>query len=71
MVALCEKCGRRHLVTYQVEPKEAWRLVVQGRWRDVCPSCFDAEAERRVRYQFRGTQATSWSGRARAGKAAH
>jgi hypothetical protein len=28
---LCEKCGRCDLVTYQVEPKEASRLVVQNR----------------------------------------
>jgi hypothetical protein len=46
MATLCEKCGRRHLVAYQVEPKEAWRLVVQNRWRDLCPNCFDAEATR-------------------------
>jgi hypothetical protein len=24
----CEKCGRRNLVIFQVEPKEAWRAVV-------------------------------------------
>jgi hypothetical protein len=61
MAALCEKCGRRHLVAYQVEPKEAWRLVVQDRWHNLCPSSFDAEAERLgVRFQFRGTRATSW-----------
>jgi hypothetical protein len=63
MATLCEKCGRRHLVAYQVEPKEAWRLVVQNRWRDLCPNCFDAEAERGGgRYQFVGIRATSWSG---------
>jgi len=59
---LCEKCGRRNLVTYQVEPKEAWRAVVGNRWKSICPSCFDAEAElARVRYQFLGTRALSWS----------
>jgi hypothetical protein len=63
MATLCEKCGRRHLVAYQVESKEAWRLVVQNRWRDLCPNCFDAEAERvGVRYQFVSIRATSWSG---------
>jgi hypothetical protein len=43
---LCEKCGRRNLVTYQVEPKAAWAAVVRIRWKSICPSCFDAEAER-------------------------
>jgi hypothetical protein len=35
--------GKRstHLVAYQVAPKEAWRIVVQDRWRDLC---FDAAA---------------------------
>jgi len=49
----CEKCGRRNLVTYQVEPKEAWQAVVRDRWKSICPSCFDAEAELTgVHYQF-------------------
>jgi hypothetical protein len=49
----CEKCGRRNLVTYQVEPKDAWLAVVPGRWKSICPSCFDAEAALTgVRYQF-------------------
>jgi hypothetical protein len=61
-ISLCEKCGRRNLVTYQVEPKEAWRVVVRDQWKSICPSCFDAEAElARVRYQFLGTRALSWS----------
>ena len=61
MVAtVCEKCGRRHLVTYTVEPKQAWRLVVQDRWRALCPSCFDGAAERAgVRYQFVNVRAMS------------
>jgi hypothetical protein len=58
----CEKCGRRNLVTYRVGPKEAWGVVVRNRWKSVCPSCFDSEAEiAGVRYQFIGTRATSWS----------
>jgi len=58
--SLCEKCGRRNLVTYQVEPQEAWRLVLANRWKSICPSCFDAEAEHAaVRYQLMGTRA--WS----------
>ena len=59
---LCEKCGRRNLVIYQVEPKEALRLVLANRWKSICPSCSDAEAEHAgVRYQFMGTRARSWS----------
>ena len=59
---LYEKCARRSLVTYQVEPKEAWRVVVRDRWKSICPSCFDAEAEPTpVRYQFIGTCAVSRS----------
>jgi hypothetical protein len=58
----CEKCGRRNLVIFQVGPKEAWRTVMRDRWKSICPSCFDAEAElTRVRYQFIGTRAVSWS----------
>jgi hypothetical protein len=58
----CEKCGRRNLVIFHVEPEEAWRAVVRDRWKSICPSCFDAEAElTRVRYQFIGTRAVSWS----------
>ena len=41
----CEKCGRRNLVIFQVEPKEAWRTVLRDRWKSICPSCIDAEAE--------------------------
>jgi len=49
----CEKCGRRNLVTYQVEPKDAWQAVVRDRWKSICPSCFEAEAELMgVRYHF-------------------
>lgn len=49
-------------VSYQVEPKEAWRLGLTNRWKSICPSCFDAEAEHAgVRYQFMGTRARSWS----------
>jgi hypothetical protein len=43
-------------------PNEAWRAVVRDRWKLICPSCFDAEAElKRVRYQFIGKRAVSWS----------
>jgi hypothetical protein len=58
----CDKCRRRNVVSFQVEPKDAWRTVVLNRWRTICPSCFDAEAERAgVRYQFVGVGAISWS----------
>ena len=39
----CDKCRRRSPVSFMVEPEEAWRTVVLNRWRDVCPSCFDAD----------------------------
>ena len=42
---LYEKCGRRNLITYHVEPKESWRVPVNDRWKSICPSCIDAEAE--------------------------
>ena len=36
--------------------------MVLNRWRNVCPSCFDAEAERAgVRYEFVDVGAMSWS----------
>ena len=59
---ICDKCRRRNVVTFQVKTEEAWRTVVLNRWRNVCPSCFDAEAERAgVRYQFVDVGAMSWS----------
>jgi hypothetical protein len=59
---LCAKCGRRNIGTYQVEPQETWRLFLANRWKSICPSCFDAEAEHAgVRDQFMGTRARSWS----------
>lgn len=59
---ICDKCHRRNVVSFQVEPKEAWRTVVLNRWRTICPSCFDAEAERAgVRYRFVAVGAISSS----------
>jgi hypothetical protein len=58
---ICDKCRRRNIVSFLIEPVEAWRTVVLNRWKSICPSCFDAEAERAgVCYQFMGVQATSW-----------
>jgi hypothetical protein len=52
---ICEKCRRRNVISFHVEPKEAWRTVVLNRWRAICPLCFDAEAERvGVRYRLVG-----------------
>ena len=60
----CNKCKRVNPVTFAVEPEEAWRTVVLNRWRRVCPSCFDAEAEKAgVRYSFANLEAMSWSDR--------
>jgi hypothetical protein len=60
--SLCEKCGRRNLIIFQVEPKDAWQKVVRNRWKSICPSCFDAEAELNgVRFQFLATRARAWS----------
>jgi hypothetical protein len=59
---ICDKCRRRNVVSFRVEPAQAWRTVVLNRWKSICPSCFDAEAERAgVRYQFAGLGAVSWS----------
>jgi hypothetical protein len=32
----CDKCRRRNVVSFHVEPKEAWRTVVLNRRRTVC-----------------------------------
>jgi hypothetical protein len=38
--------------------------VVLGRWRIICPSCFDAEAEKAgIRYSFAQLDGMSWSDR--------
>ena len=48
----------------QRRAERAWRLVVLNRWGNVCPSCFDAEAEKAgVRYSFVTVDAISWSDR--------
>jgi hypothetical protein len=49
----CDKCRRNSPVSFTVEPEEAWRTVVLNRWKRLCPSCFDTEAEKAgVRYSF-------------------
>lgn len=49
----CDVCRRRTVVSYRVEPEEAWKTVVLNRWRNVCPSCFDVAAEKAsVKYTF-------------------
>jgi hypothetical protein len=58
---LCDKCRRRNIVSFKVEPEEAWRTVVLNRWKSICPSCIDAEAERAgVRYQFVSVSRQRW-----------
>lgn len=60
----CSKCARHNPISYRVEPEEAWKLVVLGRWRILCASCFDAEAEKLgVRYSFAELEGQSWSER--------
>jgi hypothetical protein len=60
----CSRCQRRMVVSYHVEPEEAWRTVVLNRWPvgKLCAQCFDAEAQRaNVAYSFVGVTAQSWS----------
>jgi hypothetical protein len=57
----CDHCRRRNVVSFTVEPEHAWPTVVLNRWRRICPSCFDAEAERAgVNYTFANLEAQSW-----------
>jgi hypothetical protein len=59
---VCAKCRRRNPVRFAVTPEEAYRAVVLNRWRIICPSCFDAEAEKAgVRYSFADLDGVSWS----------
>ena len=60
----CSKCARRNPISYRVDPEEAWKVVVLNRWRILCPSCFDMEAEKAgVRYSFKDLDGQSWSDR--------
>jgi hypothetical protein len=60
----CSRCARRNPISFHVEPEEAWKVVVLNRWRVLCPSCFDAEAEKAgVRYSFKDLEGQSWSER--------
>lgn len=39
-------------------------MVVLNRWRSICPSCFDVEAEKAgVKYLFTDVELQSWSER--------
>ena len=60
----CDRCKRNNPIAFDVEPVEAWRTVVLNRWKKLCPSCFDMEAEKAgVRYSFTELAGTSWSDR--------
>lgn len=60
----CQKCQRRKIFAYRVDPESAWKTVVLNRWRVLCASCFDVEAEKAgVRYTFTDLEAQSWSER--------
>jgi hypothetical protein len=64
----CQKCQRRKVIAYRVDPDSAWRTVVLNRWRVLCASCFDVEAEKAgVRYTFTdSTRSRGVSGQCRA-----
>lgn len=48
-------------MSFSVEPEDAWKTVVLNRWRSICPSCFDAEAEKaRVKYLFKDVELQPW-----------
>lgn len=60
----CARCKRRNVVTFSVDPPTAYATVVLNRWRNICPSCFDEEAERGgIAYRFTDVKAASWSER--------
>jgi hypothetical protein len=60
----CDKCRNASPVSFRVEPEEAWKTVVLGRWRRLCPGCFDVEAEKaRIPYRFADLEGLSWSER--------
>lgn len=63
MAEYCQKCRRRNVIAFSVEPEEASRNVVLNRWRVIYPSCFDEEAEKVARYTFSNIEAQSWSER--------
>jgi hypothetical protein len=63
-MGMSDRCRRRNPITFQVEPELALRVVVLNRWRNICPSCFDEEAQKaRVSYRFVDLDGMSWSDR--------
>jgi hypothetical protein len=59
---ICDKCKKPNPISFAVVPEEAWKTVVLNRWRKLCPSCFDTEAEKAgVRYSFGDLDGMSWS----------
>ena len=60
----CQKCQRRKVIAYRVDPEAAWKTVVLNRWRVLCASCFDVEAEKAsVAYSFIDLEGQSWNER--------
>ncbi len=59
----CPKCGRRSIITFRVEPEQAFAAVTLNRWRtNICPSCFDQEAEKAgIKYTLVGLDGELWS----------
>ena len=58
----CDRCKRPNPISFTVKPEEAWKVVVLNRWRKLCPSCFDTEAEKAgVKYSFARLEGVSWS----------
>lgn len=58
---VCKRCGRRNCVGFNV-PEDTWAAVVRGRWRVLCPTCFDEEAqEAGIAYSFGKVYLVSWS----------
>jgi hypothetical protein len=55
---------RDNPIRFTVKPAEAWTTVVLNRWKQLCPSCFNQEAQKAgVRFSFANLQAMSWSDR--------
>jgi hypothetical protein len=59
----CQKCSRRNIISFRVEPEEALAAVTLNRWRtNICPSCFDQETEKAsIRYTLTQLDGVSWS----------
>lgn len=59
---ICQRCSRRIVIRFAVEPDVWERVIGKSPLSEVCPACFDELAEAsQIAYVLRADGALSWS----------